>query len=121
MELKELKMVLAIAKHGSLVRAVRVLGTSQPALARALGALDLPPLNGIRLSGGFPAGAVKPQVFKASMNSLAAAAKLADEPTSLFWDRTGLSVGDTRWYWLRAVSAEGNVSTLAGSVSAAAL
>lgn len=40
MELKELKMVLAIAKHGSLVRAVRVLGTSQPALARALGALE---------------------------------------------------------------------------------
>lgn len=61
------------------------------------------------------------QVFEAASSSLAAAAKLAEEPTSLFWDRTGLSAGDTRWYWLRAVSAEGNVSALAESVTATAL
>jgi hypothetical protein len=77
--------------------------------------------GGIRLSGGFPPDAVRLQVFEASTNSLAAATKLAEEPTSLFWDRTGLGAGDTRWYWLRAVSAEGNVSAPAGSVSATAL
>jgi len=77
--------------------------------------------GGIRLSGGFPPDAVRLQVFEASSNSLAAAAKLPEEPTSLFWDRTGLSTGDTRWYWLRAVSAEGNVSALAGPVTATAL
>ena len=45
----------------------------------------------------------------------------ATEPTSLFWDRTGLTTGQTRWYWLRAVSAEGNVSALVGPVTATAL
>ena len=77
--------------------------------------------GGIRLSGGFPPDVVRLQVFEAATNSLAAAVKLAAEPTSLFWDRTGLSAGDTRWYWLRAVSAEGNVSALAGPVTAIAL
>jgi hypothetical protein len=77
--------------------------------------------GGVRLSGGFPADAVRLQVFEASSNSLAAAVKLATEPTALPWDRTGLSTGQTRWYWLRAVSAEGNVSALAGPVSATAL
>jgi predicted phage tail protein len=77
--------------------------------------------GGIRLSGGFPSDAVRLQVFEASTNSLAAATKLPDEPTGLFWDRTGLTAGDTRWYWLRAVSAEGNVSALAGPVTATAL
>jgi predicted phage tail protein len=77
--------------------------------------------GGIRLAGGFPADAVRLQVFEASSNSLAAATKLPTEPTSLFWDRTGLSPGETRWYWLRAVSAEGNVSALAGPISATAL
>jgi len=77
--------------------------------------------GGLRLSGTFPADAVRLQVFEAASNSLAAAAKLATEPTSLFWDRTGLTAGQTRWYWLRAVSAEGNVSALAGPVTATAL
>ncbi|WP_207803086.1 phage tail protein [Roseicella frigidaeris] len=77
--------------------------------------------GGVRLSGGFPADAVRLQVFEASSNSLAAAVKLPNEPTSLFWDRTGLTTGQTRWYWLRSVSAEGNVSALAGPVSATAL
>ena len=77
--------------------------------------------GGVRLSGGFPADAVRLQVFEASSNSLAAAVKLATEPTSLFWDRTGLTTGQTRWYWLRSVSAEGNISALTGPVSATAL
>ncbi|MCA1948385.1 MAG: hypothetical protein LDL55_09700, partial [Armatimonadetes bacterium] len=77
--------------------------------------------GGVRLSGGFPADAVRLQVFEASSNSLAAAQKLATEPTALPWDRTGLAAGQTRWYWLRAVSAEGNVSALAGPVTATAL
>jgi len=77
--------------------------------------------GGVRLSGGFPADAVRLQVFEASSNSLAAAIKLATEPTSLFWDRTGLTAGQTRWYWLRSVSAEGNVSAFAGPVTATAL
>ena len=59
------------------------------------------------------------QVFEETSDSLTAAAKLPAEPTSLHYDRTGLSTGDTRWYWLRAVSAEGNVSAFAGPVSAA--
>ena len=54
-------------------------------------------------------------------NSLAAATKLASEPTALPWDRIGLTTGQARWYWLRAVSAEGNVSALAGPVTATAL
>ncbi|MCO6418452.1 hypothetical protein JYK14_20120, partial [Siccirubricoccus sp. KC 17139] len=77
--------------------------------------------GGIRISGGFPADAVRLQVFEAASNSLAAATKPVAEPTSLFFDRTGLTAGQTRWYWLRAVSAEGNVSALAGPVSATAL
>ena len=77
--------------------------------------------GGIRLSGGFPPDAVRLQIFEAASSSLATAAKLPAEPTSLFWDRTGLSTGDTRWYWLRAVSAEGNVSALVGPVTATAL
>ena len=77
--------------------------------------------GGVRLSGGFPADAVRLQVFEASSNSLADAVKLATEPTALPWDRTGLTAGQARWYWLRAVSAEGNVSALAGPVTATAL
>ncbi|MGG5811845.1 hypothetical protein [Falsiroseomonas sp. CW058] len=41
--------------------------------------------------------------------------------SALPWARTGLTPGQTRWYWLRAVSAEGNVSALAGPVLATAL
>jgi hypothetical protein len=37
------------------------------------------------------------------------------------WTRTGLAAGQARWLWLRAVSAEGNVSALAGPVTAIAL
>ncbi|WP_242531078.1 hypothetical protein [Roseococcus thiosulfatophilus] len=77
--------------------------------------------GGVRLSGGFPADAARLQLFEASSASLAAAVKLAAEPTALPWDRTGLTAGQTRWYWLRAVSAEGNVSALAGPVTATAL
>jgi hypothetical protein len=77
--------------------------------------------GGVRLSGGFPADAVRLQVFEASSASLAAAMKLATEPTALFWDRTGLTAGQTRWYWLRSVSAEGNVSVFVGPVTATAL
>jgi hypothetical protein len=71
--------------------------------------------GGIRLSGGFPVDAARLQVFEAASNSLAAATKLAAAPASLFFDRTGLTAGQTRWYWLRAVSA------VAGPVSATAL
>ena len=81
-------------------------------------ALGVP--GGVRLSGGFPADAVRLQVFEASSNSLAAAQKLAAELTALPWDRTGLTAGETRWYWFRAVSAEGNVSALAEPASATA-
>ncbi|MCQ4162999.1 hypothetical protein NON00_24185, partial [Roseomonas sp. GC11] len=77
--------------------------------------------GGVRLAGGFPAGAARLQIFEAASASLPAAVKLPDEPTSLSFDRTGLTAGQTRWYWLRAVSAEGNVSALAGPVSATAL
>ncbi|MCC7284456.1 MAG: hypothetical protein IT556_18905 [Acetobacteraceae bacterium] len=76
--------------------------------------------GGIRLSGGLPPDAVRLQVFEASSSSFAAATKLPTEPTSLFWGRTGLSAGATSWYWLRAVSAEGNVSALVGPVTATA-
>ena len=34
---------------------------------------------------------------------------------------TPLNLAETRWFWLRAVSAEGNVSAFAGPVSATAL
>jgi hypothetical protein len=75
----------------------------------------------VRLSGGVPIGAVRLQVFEADSASLAAATKLPTEPTALPWDRTGLTTGQTRWYWLRSVSAEGNVSAFAGPVTATAL
>jgi predicted phage tail protein len=80
-----------------------------------------PIAGGVCLSGGFPADAVRLQVFEAASADLGSATKLAAEPTSLFWDRTGLAAGTQRWFWLRAVSAEGNVSTFAGPVSATAL
>lgn len=40
LEARELRLVQAIAEHGSLVRASRVLGISQPALTRSLAALE---------------------------------------------------------------------------------
>lgn len=40
MDIKDLRLVLAIAEHGSLVRAARVLGTSQPTLTRTLSELE---------------------------------------------------------------------------------
>lgn len=52
--------------------------------------------GGVRLLGGFPADAVRLQVFEASSASLAAATKLASEPTALPWDRTGLTTGQSR-------------------------
>ncbi|GAV36345.1 hypothetical protein ROTAS13_04032 [Roseomonas sp. TAS13] len=90
-----------------------------PAAASGLAATGI--TGGVRLSGGFPADGVRLQVFEASSASLAAATKLASEPTALPWDRTGLTTGQTRWYWLRSVSAEGNVSAFAGPVTATAL
>lgn len=39
-EVRDLRMVLAIHEHGSLVRAARVLGITQPALTRQLAALE---------------------------------------------------------------------------------
>lgn len=75
----------------------------------------------MRLWGGFPADAVRLQIFEATSADLASAAKLATEPTSLFWDRRGPAASVTRWFWLRAVSAEGNVSAFAGPVAATAL
>ena len=77
--------------------------------------------GGVRLSGGVPIGTVRLQVFEANSASLAAATKLATEPTALPWDRTGLTTGQTRWYWLRSVSADGNVSAFAGPVTITAL
>jgi hypothetical protein len=60
------------------------------------------------------------QVFEASSANLAQAVKLASEPAALPWDRNGLSAAQARWYWLRSVSAEGNVSALIGPVTATA-
>jgi DNA-binding transcriptional LysR family regulator len=40
LEVRELRLVQAIEEHGSLVRASRVLGVSQPALTRSLAALE---------------------------------------------------------------------------------
>ncbi|GIX10382.1 phage tail protein [Elioraea sp.] len=77
--------------------------------------------DGIRIDGGFPGDAAKLQIFEAASDDLAAATKLTAEPTTLPYDRTGLGAGQTRWYWLRSVSAEGNVSGFAGPVSATAL
>ncbi len=90
-----------------------------PAAASGLAATGI--AGGVRLSGAFPVDAVRLQVFEASSASLGAATKLASEPTVLPWDRTGLTAGQTRWYWLRSVSAEGNVSAFAGPVTATAL
>jgi hypothetical protein len=74
----------------------------------------------VRLSGGFPQNGVRLQVFEAGSASLSAATKLASEPTALPWDRTGLTAGQTRWYWLRSVPADGNVSAFAGPVTTTA-
>ena len=49
------------------------------------------------------------------------ATKLVTEPTALPWDRLGLNAGDARWYWLRSISPEGNVSALIGPVTATAI
>jgi len=77
--------------------------------------------GGIQISGSVPGGLAHLQVFEAATNDLAAAAKLPAEPTALPWTRTGLTTGETRWLWLRSVSPEGNVSALAGPVTATAL
>jgi hypothetical protein len=90
-----------------------------PGGVTALAALGI--AVGVRLSGILPPEVVRLQVFEASSANLAQAVKLATEPTALPWDRSGLSVGDVRWYWLRSVSAEGNVSALIGPVTATAI
>jgi hypothetical protein len=90
-----------------------------PGGVTALAALGI--AGGIRLSGILPPEVVRLQVFEASSANLSQAVKLATEPTALPWDRTGLSVGDARWYWLRSVSAEGNVSAMIGPVTATAI
>jgi predicted phage tail protein len=77
--------------------------------------------GGVRLSGILPPEVVRLQIFEASSANLSQAVKLATEPTTLPWDRTGLSAGATRWYWLRSVSTEGNVSALIGPVTATAI
>jgi hypothetical protein len=105
-----------------------VMAAAQAAASRRLGAAraeagdgeidpDMAITGGVRLSGGSPADAVRLQVFEAASADLASATKLAAEPTSLFWDRTGLPAGTQRWFWLRAVSAEGSDSALAGPVT----
>jgi hypothetical protein len=90
-----------------------------PGGVTALAALGI--ASGVRLTGILPPEVVRLQVFEASSANLAQAVKLASEPTALPWDRTGLSVADARWYWLRSVSAEGNVSALIGPVTATAI
>ena len=77
--------------------------------------------GGIQISGSVPGGLGHLQVFEAATNDLAAATKLPAEPPALPWTRTGLATGETRWLWLRSVSPEGNVSALAGPVTATAL
>ncbi|MFO0161248.1 MAG: phage tail protein, partial [Alphaproteobacteria bacterium] len=89
-----------------------------PGGVTALAALGI--AGGVRLSGILPPEVMRLQVFEASIANLAQAVKLAAEPTALPWDRTGISVGAARWYWLRSVSAEGNVSALIGPVTATA-
>lgn len=93
--------------------------TAIPGGVTALAALGIS--GGVRLSGILPPEVVRLQVFEASSANLSQAVKLASEPTALPWDRSGLSVGDVRWYWLRSVSAEGNVSALIGPVTATAI
>jgi hypothetical protein len=90
-----------------------------PGGVTALAALGI--AGGVRLSGILPPEVTRLQVFEASSANLAQAVKLATEPTALPWDRTGLSAGQARWYWLRSVSAEGNVSALIGPVTATAI
>jgi hypothetical protein len=85
----------------------------------ALAALGI--AGGVRLSGILPPEVTRLQVFEASSANLAQATKLVTEPTVLPWDRLGLNAGDVRLYWLRSVSAEGNVSALIGPVTATAL
>ncbi|MCX7685744.1 MAG: phage tail protein, partial [Acetobacteraceae bacterium] len=63
--------------------------------------------GGIQVSGSLPGGVARLQVFEATSNDLAAAAKLPDEPSALPWTRTGLATGQARWLWLRSVSPEG--------------
>jgi hypothetical protein len=77
--------------------------------------------GGIQVSGTVPNSADYLQVFEATTNDVTTATKLSDEPTALPWTRTGLTSGQTRWLWLRSVSPEGNVSALAGPVTATAL
>jgi hypothetical protein len=89
-----------------------------PCGVTALAALGI--ASGVRLSGILTPEVVRLQVFEASSANLAQAVKLASEPTALPWDHTGLSLGDARWYWLRSVSTEGNVSALIGPVTATA-
>ncbi|HEV7264109.1 MAG TPA: phage tail protein, partial [Falsiroseomonas sp.] len=77
--------------------------------------------GGIQVSGSVPGGTAFLQVFEADTDSLAAATKLPDQPAALPWARTGVAAGQARWLWLRAVSPEGNISALAGPVTATAL
>jgi hypothetical protein len=77
--------------------------------------------GGIQVSGTVPNSAVYLQVFEATTNNVTTATKLSAQPTTLPWTRTGLNAGQTRWLWLRSVSPEGNVSALAGPVTATAL
>ncbi len=90
-----------------------------PGGVTALAALGI--AGGIRLSGILPPEVTRLQVFEASSANFSQAVKLATEPTALPWDRTGLSAAQARWYWLRSVSAEGNVSALIGPVTATAI
>jgi hypothetical protein len=90
-----------------------------PGGVTALAALGI--AGGVRLSGILPPEVTRLQVFEASSANLSQAVKLANEPTALPWDRTDLSTGQARWYWLRSVSAEGNVSALIGPVTATAI
>jgi hypothetical protein len=77
--------------------------------------------GGIQISGSVPSGVAFLQVFEAITDNPATAVKLPQEPTALPWTRTGLATGQQRWLWLRSVSPEGNVSALAGPVTATAL
>ena len=90
-----------------------------PGGVTALAALGV--VGGVRLTGILPPEVTRLQVFEASSANLAQAVKLATEPTALPWDRTGLGVRAARWYWLRSVSAEGNISALIGPVTATAI
>jgi hypothetical protein len=77
-------------------------------------------VGGIQITGIYPSGVVGVQVFEAASNNLSAAA-LQATITTLPWTRTGLTTGQARWFWLRSVSPEGNVSALIGPVTATAL